>query len=1151
MTNSYLNLIKPTLILLCLAVVMSCQQQETKTSRFKRLSSQTTGIDFNNKIVESDSFNITEYIYIYNGAGVGVIDVNNDGLQDLYFAGNQVDGKLYLNKGEMLFEDITASSHVINDRWVIGVSVVDINADGWDDLYLSTSNFFGPKKAGNLLYINNKDNTFREVSIEYGLADSSFTTQTAFFDYDNDGDLDAFLLCNGVEKFEHNTLRPKKHDGSGVSNDRLYRNNGDNTFTDVTHEAQILTEGYGLGIAITDFNMDGWLDIYCSNDFITNDLIWINNQDGTFSNQVDTYFKHQTYNAMGNDIADFNNDLLADVVAVDMLPATHKGQKKMMGKMNYDKFQMMLGMDYTPQQVRNTLQLNNGDGSYSEIGFLSDMYKTDWSWSPLIVDVDNDGYKELFISNGYPKNIIDKDYITYNALSSYFGTTEVKEKNANENLNKLKGLKLKNYLFENGGELVFEDASEQLGDNPESFSYGAVHVDLDNDGDLDFVTNNINDAAFVYENNSTKTNFIRLALKDEQGRKIYNGAEITVYHQGHRQLYSYSIYRGYASSVEPYVHFGLGNSTAIDSLKIVWADRSIQWVKDLSINQLNEVKKTSIFQEEKPSVRTTLLATADLIEYEHEENYFDEFKYNPLMSRMYSMEGPGVTVGDLNSDGIEDILVPGGAQKPTSVFWGSKGGSFKEDHPFDKQFDKMEDLGLLVFDVDNDGDLDVYASAGSSEFMGAKKNQLNRLYLNDGKGNFEVKVEEEGANTSVVRGADIDADGDIDLFVGGSIIPNRYPEVYESYVLINESGKLIKGDNQWLSEIKDLGIVNDALFTDFDNNGVMDLVVTSEWEEIQFLKNEGSKFVNWTSKAGLAGISGLWRGIQGADFDKDGDTDYIVGNHGLNSKYVASNAEPLTMYASDFDRNGTIDPIICHYIDGVQLPGHSRDAIIDQMNAYRPKLDRYSVYAQAKMDWLLPEEKRSKGMIKSVTTLKSIILENDGSGKFTLKELPTEVQIAPMRSILIIDVNNDGLKDILAAGNDHTVETQTGWYDASNGWTLLNTGQLTFRSIPTVESGFKVPGDARGLISYDNKVIALQNQDKALTFKLNADYKSIRPKANESQALVHYKDSSVEKVELYLSSGYLAQSSRKIQISDHVKQVDFFVLGEKSRTINF
>ena len=851
-------------------LLTGCGQHDEKTL-FQLLPSTDTGITFKNELTESDSFNVLSFEYIYNGAGVGVGDVNNDGLTDIFFAGNMVSSSLYLNKGNFKFDDITERASIKTDVWCTGVSMVDINQDGLLDIYVSTIQPHTTKApVPNLLYLNKGVNQegiplFEEVAAKVGLADSSYATQAAFLDYDLDGDLDMYMLTNALESYNRNQILGMRNDGTGKSVDKFYRNEGvvDGlpVFKDVSMEVGIQTEGWGLGIVVNDINRDGYPDLYIANDFMSNDHLYINTGDGKFVNSIRSMLKHQEQNGMGVDIADMNNDGLNDIVVLDMLPDDNLRQKTMFSTVGYDRFRLFREKGYEYQYIRNVLQLNNGNNSFSDIGYLSGIYATDWSWSSLFADFDNDGYRDLFVGNGYRRDVTDQDFIAYGKELSMFTTDKNRMKFIREELEKRPGVQKPNFLFRNNGDLTFTDKAKEWGLDQPSYSNGAAYADFDNDGDLDLVTNNINAEAFVYRNdlitNETKSDhhFLRIKLQGEKGNIAGYGTKITVYAAGQLHYAEHQTIRGYKSTVENIEHFGLGKvpSGIVDSITILWPGGKSQVLRNIAVNQtISVLNSDAVATHEQRTLSVAMLKESHVtvgIKFKHEEDEFVDFLEGQfLLPHKHSQGGPAITVGDVNGDGLDDFIVGGSAGKRAKIFLQQGNGSFKTDSLPAKV---AEDMGLLLFDADNDGDQDLYCVSGSSEFKGDKLNYQDRFYRNTGKGKFEydaTALPELTSSGSCVVANDFDRDGDLDLFVGGRVVPMRYPETPESYLLINRGdGKFDNQTSKFSSTLSGTGLVTSAIWSDVNNDGWTDLVVVGEWMPITFfINNKGQSFTTLT-----------------------------------------------------------------------------------------------------------------------------------------------------------------------------------------------------------------------------------------------------------------------------------------------------------------
>ena len=1146
MCTSKKSMLKNYLIIaLTFLFLSNCQQEKPL---FEPISATDSGIDFINQISETDTLNPLRFEYIYNGAGVGVADFNNDGLTDVYFAGNQVSGELYLNKGDFHFENITKIANTQTKLWCTGVAIVDINQDGWQDIYLSTINTIKGKSSPNLLFINQKANKdgipiFKEMAAEVGLADSSYATQGAFLDYDRDGDLDMFQLTNALESFSRNNLNNFAKDGSSKSTDRLYRNEGIGSdglphYVNMGKEAGILEHGWGLGVVVKDINQDGWQDIYVANDFQSNDLLYINQKNGTFRNEIADILPHQSHNSMGIDMADINNDGLEEISVMDMMPDDNLRQKMMFGSINYDTYDQALRQGYQPQFVRNMLQLNHGmrqDGvpQFGDIGYLAGVNATDWSWSTLFADFDNDGFRDLLITNGYRKDVTNLDFISYRSESTILGVDSARSAVVKKAMEDLEGVYKSNYLFKNNGNLTFTNKAKAWNLDKPSYTNGAAYADFDNDGDLDLVMNNINDKAFVFKNLSQEnkgekfSNFLRINLQGNQGNLNGLGTKIMLYASGKLFYDDHTLQRGYKSTVEPTVHFGLGIISKIDSLEVIWLSGKRQILKNVSVN------KTITLQEKKAEIFTPKVLknelifqdiTADsLLTFLQKENNFVDFKFQPTIPHQLSKLGPGMAVADVNRDGLDDVYVTGALRENSILFIQNQSGKFTKK-PFKKT---QEEMGALFFDADSDGDEDLYVVSGGKEFPIESSDYQDVIYLNNGKGEFSLSPKNALPNTnssgSCVTACDFDKDGDLDLFVGGRQLPTKYPLSPKSYLLRNDSkGKILKFTdvtNEFAKGLSEIGMVTSALWTDTDNDGFRDLMLVGEWMSITLFHNQKGKYLEKLDLENFKKSTGCWNSLSGGDFDNDGDIDYIAGNMGINSKYKATPNEPVTMYGKDFDNNENIDPILTHYIQGKEYLAHPRNTLGDQIVATKKLLTTYEQYGKMKFRSIFKNVDTDGAFTAKCESFTSVIIENKGNNMFVIRDLPNICQISPMFGTQVFDVNQDGNLDILAVGNDYSPESLMGRYDASIGWYLQGDGKGNFKNISLKNSGFCVKGDAKSL------VILKRNTGKPMILVgKNSDYL-------QSILLNNFKENTPKpknrKVETYYGNGYLSQSSRR------------------------
>jgi hypothetical protein len=1183
------------LVVLCM---VSCQSRQ---SLFHQVSSKHSGIHFANTIVENDSINPIDLTNIYNGGGVGIADFNNDGLQDLYFTGNQVSNKLYINKGNFEFEDVTAKANVSGDgKWCRGVAVVDINNDGKQDMYVCASILNNPQKRENLLYINQGAGSdgipvFKEMAKEYGLADTTHTTMAAFFDYDNDGDLDVYLVVNQIIKGNNpSVFRPIITDGSFPSTGRLYRNDWDNglhhpVFTNVTKEAGVTTEGYGHGVTISDFNLDGWKDIFVTDDFNSCDLLYINNHDGTFTNKANSYFKHTSANGMGQDVIDMNNDGLSDLVELDMNPEDNYRKKTMLGSINYRTYQNSDYFGYQYQYVRNSLQVNQGprmnqndsigDPVFSDAGFFSGIAETDWSWTPLVADFDNDGLRDIIITNGFPKDVTDHDFLSFRRESSTIASEDYV-------LGQIPQVKIHNYAFHNKGDMKFDNATDSWGLETSSFSNGAAYADLDNDGDMDMVVNNINDEAFVYENktnskNKIARNYLQVKFKGDKNNVGGLGAWVQIYYnKGYRQVYENFPYRGYLSSIEPGAFFGLDSITNIDSVITRWPGNKKQVLQNVKVNQvlLVDIKNADRADNWNNDVFNRNSLFTDItgisgINYSHEERDYIDFDRERLLPHKLSQYGPGLAVADIDKNGLDDICVGGSTTLPAKIFLQQKDGRFiTKDLPGTMNNVTMqspEDMGLLLFDADNDGDPDLYCASGSDEYAANTRAYQDRFFVNDGKGNFVADTLALPANytsKSCVKAVDFDNDGDLDLFIGGRCLPGKYPSAVSSSVYRNDSKdghvKFTDVTADVAKDLQNIGMVCDAVWTDFDNDGWTDLIIVGEWMPVTFFRNNHGKFQNTTATSGVANQFGWWNSIAAGDFDNDGDIDYIAGNLGQNSFLRATDDQPVNLYAKDFDNNGNIDPIVTVFLkekfggEKKEFTAMNRDDIVSQLPGIRKKFLTYKAYAEADIHKVFSADEMKGATVLHANNFRSCYLRNNGNGKFELLPLPDAAQMAPINGIVVDDFNDDGNLDVAISGNDYGNEVFNGRYDAMNGLVLLGNGKGNFTVQSILQSGFYVPLDAKALVklrSSDNNYLlaASQNRGPLKLFESRQQRNFIPLEKGEVKAEIKFRNGSSQKQEFYYGNSFLSQSGGFVSAGKNVASVTFYDNKGETRRIDF
>ena len=1059
---------------------------------FDLLSADKTGIDFQNTIKETTFFNHYYYSQMYVGSGVAIGDLNNDGLSDVFFGGNQVADRLYLNKGDFKFEDITKSSKVAtNSGWTWGVTMADVNADGYLDIYISRNGNSPELEARrNQLYINNQDLTFTESAVKYGLADVGFSTQAVFFDMDNDGDLDMYQVNQLADK---KLLLLKKIPRSQFKffKDRLYRNDY-GKFKDVSHESGISRDvAYGLSVNATDFNNDGWMDLYVANDYSEPDFMYYNNGDGTFKNVINDKLKHITQLSMGSDTGDINNDGLLDLITTDMTPEDHYRSKTNMASMSTKAFEKLVEAGAHRQYMTNTLQINTGLGSFSDIANMAGISFTDWSWSSLLVDLDNDGWKDIIISNGIKKDVDNNDYRTKVQNLGKGSTAEDLFQLSKDTPSQ----PIANYAFRNKGNLEFEKVTDSWGFDTPSFSNGMAYGDLDNDGDLDVVTNNIDAPAFIYENKASG-NFLKIKFEGSKNNKFGIGAKAIIHHNGNVQIAENTVTRGFISSVEHGLFFGLGKDVEVEKVEVIWPNGKTNVFENIEANQsltANFSKaKTKIETVQKNTVLLNEVNTEDLgLNFTHKENKYDEFVDEILLPHNISQNGPFSATQDVNGDGLEDLFVGGAADQSGMLYIQNANGKFikSESQPWSN--DKAsEDLGCLFLDVDGDDDMDLYVASGGSEFQIGSQQFQDRLYINQGNGQFikdGTALPQIKESSQCVKASDVDGDGDLDLFVGIRLVPGAYTFPATSYLLINDNGKFKKAPNSLAPSLSNIGMVTDAVFTDIDNDNDEDLMIVGEWMEIILLTNENGKFENNSKKYGLEDSRGIWWSITAGDLDNDGDADYVIGNLGKNNKFKASEEHPFKVYANDFDNNGTNDVVLAKFYKNNYVPLRGRECTSQQMPYVSEKFKDYHSFASSKLEDILPEEKLVDAVVYEIKNFESIILINE-NGTLVKKSLPIEAQISPIKSALICDINKDGFQDILTAGNHFGVEVETTRYDAGFGTVLLGNGNDEFKFMPPLQSGYYIPNDSReiSLLKQSNSsmIIVTNNNSNLSVFKI-------------------------------------------------------------------
>ncbi len=1087
-------------------MVQSCSSHSTtkEITLFTLLTPKDTGINFKNTVVEDERHNHLINDMIVAGAGVAVGDINNDSLPDIFFAGNQVADRLYLNQGQMQFQDITEAAGIyVDDRWSTGVTMADINKDGFIDIYVCRSVQENPQLSENLLYINNGDLTFTEQAAAYGLSDRGFSIQATFFDADQDGLLDMYLVNQPPSLGKRSGKVPKYLNAkSMIYSDRFYWNNGSGKFEDVTLEAGLLNLAYGLSASVGDFNEDGWPDIYVANDFDRPDHLYINQGDGTFQNTANQAVKHMSNFSMGSDVADYNNDGLLDIMVVDMMPEDNKSIKTNMGGMSPKSFWKVVNNGWHYQYMFNTLQRNNGNGTFSELAQIGGVSSSDWSWGPLWADFDNDGWKDLVVTNGIKRNQrqSDLDQMITSRLDSLEYVAKQQGMELREVIDIMEfvqmapAIEIPNYIFRNNGDLTFEKMTEAWGLQNPGFSFGSAYADLDMDGDLDLVFNNMDDYAAVYRNNASEISeghFIRFKLLEEHGNPVV-GAKVKLYRSGELwQLGVLSNARGYMSKSEDWIHFGLGKVSNIDSIMIIWPGGQYQVLQDVPANQSMIVTREGSLKNlpnreiKKPMLFTEITEQLGL-RHKHQENSYNDYKKEVLLPHKMSNFGPGLATGDINKDGLEDFFIGGAAGFPPALYTQTANKSFLAIQiDFWEGQSRYEDLAAEFFDSDNDGDLDLYVVSGGNEFNQGAQELQDRLYINDGSGNFsEGKgyLPEMLTSGSCVEPFDYDGDGDWDLFVGGRLVPGNYPLPASSYLLENRQGTFHDVTSQNAPGLQQLGLVTAAEWTDFDKDGASDLVVVGEWMPVTLFQNIDGQFTNITEKTTLFNSIGWYYQVVAEDFDGDGDEDLVVGNLGLNYKYKASEQAPFEIFYDDFDNNGHYDIVLSYYEHGETYPVRGRSCSSQQIPVISEKFPTYEAFGEANLRDIYGEG-LDHAIHYQAVTFASAYLENKGNGQFESRPLHNEAQISNINNILTADFNGDGHLDILVSGNLYASEIETPRNDAGMGLFLKGDGKGNFTPIPLMESGFFAPHDSK-----DMKMITVGNEKIPVVLVANNQY---------------------------------------------------------------
>ena len=1076
----------------------SFKKQSDQKQIFTKLESSKTGISFQNNIVEDSKINNYNFAYIYNGGAVGLGDINNDGLTDMYLTSVHGSNKLYLNKGNLNFEDITATAGVAAEQGTkFGVTMVDINNDGYLDIYQCRS---GVDKSviSNLLFINQKNNTFKESAQAYGLVDYAPSNNANFFDYDNDGDLDMYLLNHPVDftavfnlpvqKIGNQYIKAPIPTNKPDESNKLFKNNGNNTFTEVTNIAGLQSYSFSLSSAITDVNRDGYLDMYVCNDYSEPDYLYINNKNGTFTNKIDQYLSHYSYNSMGSDAADINNDGLIDLLTTDMLPENNARQKLL--KTSMINYKMLQKFGFGDQLMRNMLHINNGY-NFSEVAYLAGIAETDWSWSPLIEDFDNDGFKDISITNGFYHDITNQDYISF-SLDSLLKTCggNYAKLNIAEAVRLIPQQPLRNYMYHNNGDLTFEDVSDSWGFTEKTSSNGSAYADLDNDGDMELVINNIAQPVSIYQNNSRQikpeNNYLQIKLEGSPKNPKGIGAKVSLKYGNQQQYEEMNPTRGFLSSSQHLLHFGLGNCTKIDEMKIIWQEGKTQILKDILPNQCLNIK----FDDAESSnlagetIAKTIFSPVQMFDFRHIENLYDDFDREYLIPRKLSTQGPCFTKGDVNGDGLDDFYIGGATNTAGAMYVQNPNSSFSKVSINTWEAEKaFEDVGAILFDADGDKDNDLYIASGGNDYAAGNPLYNDRIYFNDGKGNF-TKGNSNLPTTSFPKKAvvayDFDKDGDLDIVVGARSNPWQYPSPPTSFILQNTKGIFKNVTAELAPDFQKFGMITDLNITDLNNDGNMELIIAGEWMPISVFQFDGKIFKNNTANFGLTETAGWWNCIKTADIDKDGDIDILAGNIGLNTRYKANISQPMQIFYKDFDQNGKADPILAWYREGKCYPVALKDDFTKQMPSYKKEYLHYRDYAKATINDIFGRNLKDANRL-FVNTLASTFFENTPNG-FVPHALPNEAQMSPIYDFVINDINNDNINDIVAVGNSTAEWLETGTLDGSCGSVLLGDGKNGFKFLPSRNAGLWATREARHL-----SVINLANKKQLYLIANNND----------------------------------------------------------------